>query len=156
MITPALLSVAIVGAQAPAGQPPTQPPTQSSQEKPAQATEMGKVTVTGCVKAGPTAGSWVLDNVQASVAPGAKPGPTTDGTASTTAGTAGTKQTYNLISKPGGADLKPHANHKIEVTGTAGAMSPAAAKPGETPASGTAAQQNFNIESFKMVATTCP
>jgi hypothetical protein len=56
-------------------------------------------------------------------------------------------------------DLKPHANHKVEVTGS---ISPA--KPGAAGAAGAAggasagatAHQDFSVESVKMVSATCP
>ena len=135
-------AIAVVGAQAPASQQPTT-------QKPAAAGN--KVTVSGCLKPGTTAGTWTLDNAEmASAASAQKPA----GASSGTAGTAGAKQTYTLVAKAG-QDLKPHANHKIEVTGTVD-------KASETPrgtsgaAGGTMAKQELNVESFKMVAATCP
>jgi hypothetical protein len=56
--------------------------------------------------------------------------------------------TLGLNVKPG-ENIKPHANHKIEVTGT---MSKAAG----SPSSSTTPSQTINVESVKMVAATCP
>lgn len=155
MIIPALLcGVAIVAAQAPAQQPPSpteKPAVQAPTEKPAgQAQPSGnKVTLTGCVAPGAAAGTWTLNNAQMGSGAGAKAEPGA-------AGTAGAKQTYNLIAKPGGADLKTHASQQVEVTGT---LSPAAGAAGgaagEKPAAGPVAKQNLNIESIKMVSATC-
>jgi hypothetical protein len=148
MIIPAVLTVAIVGAQAPEQQPPAQPST----AKPAQAAQApakGNVTVTGCVASGASAGTWVLNDAQmgsaAAAAKAETPAP---------AGTAGATQTYNLVAKPGGEDLKVHANHKVEITGT---LSPAAAAAGaaEKPGAAATAKQNLNIESVKVVSPTC-
>jgi hypothetical protein len=44
-------------------------------------------------------------------------------------------------------NIKPHANHKIEVTGTMGKAAGGAAA---------SATPTFNVDSFKMVAATCP
>jgi hypothetical protein len=82
-------------------------------------------------------------------APGAKPATPAP------AGTAGATQSYNLIAKPGGEDLKVHANHKVEIMGT---LSPATAAAGGAPKPGAAAaapRQNLNVESVKLVSSTC-
>jgi hypothetical protein len=56
-------------------------------------------------------------------------------------------------------NLKPHANHKIEVVGT---LSPAKAH-GEAPSASAAGassahtpHQQFSVQSMKMVSATCP
>jgi hypothetical protein len=126
-------------------QPPASEPAASSKS----AIDSSKVTMTGCLKPGATAGSWTLET--SPVAAGASSASTPVGTS----GTAGAKQTYNLIAKPSD-DLKPHANHKIEVMGT---VSPAIATritPSEAaPRDAAAPRQTFNVESFKMVAASC-
>jgi hypothetical protein len=71
-----------------------------------------------------------------------------------TAGASASKETFNLTVKPSD-NLTPHANHKIEVTGTtspaiATSMSPGAASP-----STAAPKQNFTVDSFKMVSASC-
>jgi hypothetical protein len=160
-------AMAMVGAQAPAGQAPAerpavqQPAQPPSQERPAQASEPQRsaqpsektdadVTVAGCLKPGTATGSWMLENAEmASAAPvGGKPGEAAKGTT----GAASVKKTYSLLIKAAD-DLKGHANHKIEVTGTisqAGGTPPAAA------AAASASAQQFNVKSFKMVSATCP
>ena len=73
-----------------------------------------KVTYTGCVKPGTAPETWILENAEV-----AKPG-------QATAATSGAmKTTLNLTTKVG-TDLKPHANHKIEVVGTVAPAKPSA------------------------------
>jgi hypothetical protein len=145
-ILPALLcAAALVSAQAP---PAQDKPAAPSPDRPAAASPApqegakpagGAVTYTGCLKPGATPGSWVLESAEASAA---KPGDAPVGTS------GAMKTTLNLQPKAG-ADLKPHADHKISVTGSISpAKSPAA--PGAKPA------QEFTVESFKMVSATCP
>jgi hypothetical protein len=117
-------------AQQPAGEKPAAP----AQEKSAAA---NKLTYSGCVKPGSAPETWILENAEV-----AKPGQTTAATS------GGMKTTLNLTTKAG-TDLKPHANHKIEVVGTI-----APAKPGGAP--GQEARQEFTVESVKMVSPTCP
>jgi len=163
----AVVIAAQVPTQVPAGDPPTatqpsspppsaQQPPQRPTAEPNQASATNKVTYTGCLKPGATAESWTLENAEmastatAQARPGENP--------VSTSGAAATKRTFNLSPKAGD-DIKPHANHKIEVIGTlnpastSGAASGAA--PGQTP-SGAGARQTFNVESFKMVSATCP
>ena len=148
------LAAAVVMAQAPAADKPANPPaTQqpAAQQPPApkpstppasSASAASKVTYTGCVKPGSGSDSWILENAEASAKPGA---------ASSTVGTSGTsKMTLNLDPAPSVA-LKPHANHKVEVTGSI-----APAKPGADAPAGGAAKQQFSVESVKMVSATCP
>jgi hypothetical protein len=121
------------GAAPAAAEPAAQQP--APDKSPAAA---NKVTYTGCVKPGTAPETWILENAEV-----AKPGQTTAATSGTS------KNTLNLTTKMG-TDLKPHANHKIEVVGTI-----APAKPGAAPAAGPA-RQEFVVESVKMVSTTCP
>lgn len=133
-------AAAILGAQAPAGQ---QPPADRSTTQ--TATEANKVTISGCVKRGASAGSFILSNAAITpTAPGRETAPTT--------GTAGSTKSYNVVVKPG-EELSKHVNHKIEVTGTLSASSAA------TATSSAAADQpaeTVTVQSFKMVAMTCP
>ena len=145
-----LFATAIVAAQTPAPerpgtagtagaapatqQPPAQQPAPPAPEKSAAA---NKLTYSGCVKPGTGPDSWILENAEA-----VKPGQTTAATS------GGMKSTLNLTTKAG-TDLKPHANHKIEVVGSI-----APAKPGGEP--GQSPRQEFTVESVKMVSTTCP
>lgn len=134
-----------VAAQGPAAQAPAAPaPAQKPAVPAGQSTSAAKVTYTGCLKPGTAADSWLLENAE--IAPAA-------GASVATAGTS--KVSFGLTAKPG-ENLKPHANHKIEVVGT---VSPAAAAAAaEAPAAGATAapRQTLNVESFKMVSATCP
>ena len=97
----------------------------------------GPRTVTGCLRAGDTAGTYMLTDVQMQGGGGAGAAGTTAGggttagtaTAGTTAGTASggtTAATQGRGGAPGSimlsadssVDLKAHVGHKIEVTGT--------------------------------------
>lgn len=162
-----LCAAAIVSAQTPAQERPASPPAgqtpavqaPSKPTMPAPAGEhaampmMHKVTYAGCVKPGTTPGTWILDNAE--MTPAAKPGESTVGTSGMM------KATLNLHTKPE-TDLKGHANHKVEVTGTVApakagdsSSAPAAAKEESTTAS-KAPRQEFTVESVKMVSATCP
>ena len=148
-------------------QPTTQQPT-TQQPMAHQPMTASKVTYSGCVKPGTTPGSWILESAvltpstgasgQASASTSAKPG-------QITAGTSGAmKTTLNLTMKPG-TDLKPHTNHKVEVTGTvaeaksgmyssAPSSTQSSAQAGS--ASGHGVHHDFTVESVKMVSATCP
>jgi hypothetical protein len=102
------------------------------------------------VKPGPTPGSWILESAELAPAAGS----------SSPVGTAGSaaKSTFILNTKPGD-DLKAHANHKIDVTGTvapASASSATASSATSTATATTATKQTFNVDSFKMVSASCP
>jgi hypothetical protein len=147
-------SISFVAAQAPAPEAaaPARPAAQQPAAPAAQASAASKVTYVGCLKPGTAADSWVLENAEVSAA-GAESKP------AATAGASSSKLTVALTAKPG-ENLKPHANHKIEVTGTAGPAASASAttsSPAGGGATATAAtKQNLNVESFKMVSATCP
>lgn len=147
-------AVAAVAAQAPASYPPAPPSQQPSSPQAAQsgdASAMSKVTLTGCLKPGTTAGTWTLETAAMPSVPGAASTPRG------ASGAAGAKQTFNLSTNPSD-DLKPHANHKIEVIGV---MSPAAASGLSIGASATSAPSDpasrltFKVDSFKMVSASC-
>ena len=142
------LTAAITMAQAPAGDKPApekpaaqQPATPSTPPAPAASAATNKITYTGCVKPGTTADSWILENAEAQKA-GAPP---------SSVGTSGTAKATLNLSPAATVDLKPHANHKVEVTGTVSAAKPSA----DAPAGG-AARQQFSVDSVKMVSATCP
>jgi hypothetical protein len=93
----------------------------------------GPRTVTGCLRAGDTAGTYMLTDIQMQAGGGGGTtgtttggGTTTTGGGGTTAGggTAGTGgqgrggMTTVMLSPASDVDLKPHVGHKIEVTGT--------------------------------------
>lgn len=115
-------------------QPAAQQPTSPAPEK---STAANKVTYTGCVKPGTAPETWILENAEV-----AKPG-------QATAGTSGAMKTTLNLSTKAGTDLKPHANHKIEVVGTVAPAKAAAASDKE-------ARQELTVESVKMVSATCP
>ena len=138
-LTFAVLCTVAVAAQAPApqGDKPAAP-APAAPAPAAQASSAGKVTYTGCLKPGTAADSWTLENAE--VASAAGKSTATSGSAS--------KMTIGLSAKPT-ENLKPHANHKIEVTGTV-------SKTGGASSSSTTPGQTLAVESFKMVAATCP
>jgi len=115
-------------------QPPAQQPPAPMPEK---SMAQNKVTYAGCVKPGTAPETWILENAEV-----ARPGQTT------TATSGAPKPTFNLTTKVG-TDLKPHANHRIEVVGTV-----VPARPGAV--SGQPARQELTVESIKMVSTSCP
>jgi len=91
----------------------------------------GPRTVTGCLRAGDTAGTYTLTDIQmgnrATTGTTAAGGTTTTGgTTATTGGGEGTAATGGQRQMPtsltlnpeSGVDLKAHVGHKIEVTGT--------------------------------------
>jgi hypothetical protein len=124
----------------PAGGPPptaTQAPAPPAAQAPAaKEAAAGKVTYSGCIKPGSAPDSWILESAELS-----KPG----GGASV--GTSGAMKTTLALSAKSGTDLKPHANHKVEIVGS---VAPAKAGGGDAP------KQELTVDSLKMVSTTCP
>ena len=80
------------------------------------------VTITGCLRAGDTAGTYMLTDVTGLPAMGRRGGGDTSATAgaTTTAGAQGAAGTSVMLSPAADVDLAPHVGHKIEVTGTMG------------------------------------
>lgn len=135
LVLSALCTISVAAAQQEPQKPAAPAPSAQSSTAP-------KATYTGCLKPGTAADTWMLENAElASAAGTTKPG------ATATAG-ATSKMTLGLTVKPS-ENLKPHANHKVEVTGT---VTPAASAGGAA----TGPRQNLNVESVKMVAATCP
>jgi hypothetical protein len=134
-------AVALVGAQQPPAQPPAAPQKPAEQSAAKPQSDAKTLTITGCVEKGTGTDSFVLEEASAASAPapGAKPG-------EKPAGTTGATKSYALMAKPG-EDLSKHVNHKIEVTGIV------AAAPSSAPGS---PKEVLNVQSIKMVATTCP
>jgi hypothetical protein len=167
-LVPAMLCVAaIAAAQTPTPAAPAAPasPDRPAAQQPAtpparpadSSMSASAVTYTGCLKPGATPGTWILDSAELAKSMGAgSASAATPGAGAV--GTSGvTKSTFTLNTKPDAPDLKPHANHKIEVTGTvAAAKASASASPAGATASATPAGKDFAVESFKMVSTTCP
>jgi hypothetical protein len=156
-IVPVMLcAAAIVAAQTPApdrpapqNPPSTQQPAQPS--TPAQpSAAANKVTYTGCLKEGTAANEWLLENAEAKVVASAGQA----GAGGAAVGTSGAmKTTFKLNTKPS-TDLKPHADHKIEVVGTLARPSAGAAAGGA--AAGKIDRQELTVESVKMASATCP
>ena len=138
-----ICTMSIVAAQTPAAPPAGQDPSAKPAAPAPQSSAASKVTYTGCLKPGTAADSWTLENAEVASAAGAKAP-----SATATSGAA-SKLTLGLNVKPT-ENIKPHANHKIEVTGTvskaAGGASPSATAPSQT----------LIVESVKMVSATCP
>lgn len=90
----------------------------------------GPMTLTGCVKAGDTTGTYMLTNIQRSdMGMGSGSTTTTSGAATTTAGSSGMGQGMGrgmgrgmmneiMLNAGGDVDLSAHVGHKVEVTGT--------------------------------------
>ena len=148
------LATAVITAQAPADRPANPPAEQPAAQQPttpkpaappASASAANKVTYTGCVKPGTSAGTWILENAEVAAKPGSAP---------STVGTSGTSKVSFNLEPAASVNLTPHANHKVELVGT---LSPA--KPGadaSAAASASAPRQQFSVESMKMVSATCP
>lgn len=152
------LAAAVVTAQAPAADRPANPPAgqepATQQQKPAappaaSASAKPTVSYSGCLKPGTAAGTWVLENAEAALKPGAAP---------STVGTSGTSKLTLNLDPAATVNLTPHANHKIEVSGTLSPGKPAVASEAASPASAgaQAPRQQFSVESMKMVSATCP
>jgi hypothetical protein len=88
----------------------------------------GPRTVTGCLRAGDTAGTYMLTDIQMGDRTGATTG-TTSGTSTTsgstttsgtsaTTGQRGQMPTSLTLNPESSVDLKAHVGHKVEVTGT--------------------------------------
>jgi hypothetical protein len=131
-----LCAGALVTAQKPAQEKPAGGPPPATQAPAAKESAAGKVTYSGCVKPGSAPDSWILENAELSK-PGGEP---------SVAKSGASKMTLALNAKSG-TDLKPHANHKVEIMGT---TAPAKAGGGDAP------KQELTVDSLKMVSTTCP
>ena len=90
----------------------------------------GPMTLTGCVKAGDTAGTYMLTNIQRGDTGMGSGSTTTTAGATTTAGGAATAagsgmgqgmgrgMNQIMLNASGDVDLSAHVGHKVEVTGT--------------------------------------
>jgi hypothetical protein len=143
----------------PAAQQPTTPrpatppaPVQEPVRPETLTTSAKKVTYTGCLKPGTATDSWILENAEVAQRAGASTTPSTVGTS----GTA--KMSFNL-NPAATVNLKPHANHKVEVVGILSPARPGAdatAAQSTSAAAQAAARQQFSVESVNMVSATCP
>lgn len=172
----ALAATAALGAQGP--NPANTPPPDSAappgvQRAPAppsaQARTPATVTVTGCIQNAPAA--------TASGAPGANPGQanrdqsapgqagqrfilsngrmaSTGDATRTAVGTTGTGMTtYQLEGQT--AEVSPHLNHRVEITGTLQSSSASATGGANSAAGSTAAGPTLRVTSVRMLAMTC-
>ena len=115
-------TAAVLCAQTPAAPGPPEPPTMQRQAEPAiQVSPMMSATQTwrGCLKPGPIAGTWILDNAHMTLASGTQSAPDQGavGTGGAPRATTSAKRAFDLNTKPTD-DLTPHARHQIEVVGT--------------------------------------
>jgi hypothetical protein len=88
----------------------------------------GPRTITGCLRAGDTAGTYMLTNIEGMGGGGTTAGATTTGGGTTTGSTAAGATTTGqaggrgmnslMLTADSSVDLKAHVGHKIEVTGT--------------------------------------
>jgi hypothetical protein len=131
-------------------QPGEQPAQPAQPAEPSAMSATNKVTYTGCLKPGTASGSWVLENAEVAARPGASAG---------AVGTSGaSKMTFDL-NPVASVNLKPHANHKVEVVGMLSPAKAATEAPSASAAgasSAHAAHQQFSVQSLKMVSATCP
>ena len=152
-----------LSAQAPApAQPPYTPPAQPTMQtsKDASKDAAKSVTVTGCLKAGDSADTFILSNLKWSDKDKASEAV---GTAGSAAVPAAVKSATTLKIIPSASTkLTPHVGHTIEVTGTvsekdktdssAPTTPPAdAASPRPSASSGPA----LDVRTMKMVSATC-
>lgn len=144
----------------------------------------GPMTLTGCVKAGDTSGTYMLTNVQrGDMGMGSGSATTTAGAATTTAGGSGMGQGMGrgmnqiTLNATGDVDLSAHVGHKVEVTGTmsggrgrmAGGATTTTESGGSTTAGSSAAggatttagqgggrgMRTMSVTSLKMISTDC-
>jgi hypothetical protein len=128
--------------------PQAQPPMQESKDA------AKTITVTGCLKAGDTADSFILSDLKWSNKDKPAGAVGTSGAGAPPAMASAT--TLKVI--PGSTKLSEHVGHTVEVTGTVSAKAPSAspATPAD-PASSRAASAGPSIDarSVKMVSATC-
>ncbi len=162
-----------------------QPPASTTAQSGRQGRMGGPMTLTGCVKAGDTSGTYMLTNVQRSdTGMGSGAATTTAGAATSTAAGAGQGMGRGMgqimLNASGDVDLSAHVGHKVEVTGTmsggrrmggggaatttgGGGATTTAGSAGSTAAGGatTSGQgggrgmRSMSVTSLKMISTDC-
>ena len=113
---------------------PATPATPSAPQQPAASQSRpaaDKVTVTGCLRQGASAGTFILADASPAAAGSASGGAGAVGTAGSAS--SASRKTYALTVKAG-EDLKAHLNHRMEIVGVASARP--AAQSGSTAGSG--------------------
>jgi hypothetical protein len=98
-------------------------------------TEAKGLTLTGCLKAGDSAGTFKLTNV--------------------TGGPASTNKEWKLMGAPASLKMADHVGHKVSVTGTIMGTGKAAKAEGQPNAREESAQRHLQVQSFTHVAATC-
>jgi hypothetical protein len=135
--------------QPPRSTPPSQPPMQDSKDA------AGTVTVTGCLKAGDGADSFILSDLKWSGKDKAAGAVGTSGSGAP----AGVASATTLKVIPGSAKLSEHVGHTVEITGTVGAKAPSASPsaPADPASSRPAASAgpSLDAKSVKMVSASC-
>jgi len=144
-----------LSAQAPApAQPPYSPPSQPPMQASKDAKDAKSVTVTGCLKAGEAADTFILSDLKWSDKDKA-------------VGTAGSAVPAEVASAttlkviPGtSTKLTPHVGHTIEVTGTVSdkkADSAPATAPADpaSPRPSASSGPSLEVKTLKMVSATC-
>jgi hypothetical protein len=140
-------------------------------------------TVTGCLRAGDTAGTYMLTDLQmgstAGTTAGGGTGTTGTGATATGGGMAaggggGQMPTSLMLSPASSVDLKAHIGHKVEVTGTMQGAHPAGdtttgttgagatgggatggGEAGQTAAGGSQHPRTMDVSSVRMVSESC-
>jgi hypothetical protein len=111
----------VLSAQTPTQQPPTGTSGATTGQEKGTQQRNRPMTISGCLKAGDTAGTYMLTNVKGMGRPSGAAGTTgeTTGGATTTA-PQGSQRGMNevMLTAASDVDLKPHVGHQIEVTGT--------------------------------------
>ena len=150
-----------LSAQAPTPQSPTPSTTPSSPSPSAQAPSYESkdaakaVTVTGCLKAGDSADSFILSDLKWSdkKAPGAV------GTSGSAAAPAAMASATTLKLNPGTSKLTDHIGHTVEVTGAVGTKAESSATtptdPAASPRASASSGPSLDVKSVKMVSDSC-
>jgi hypothetical protein len=134
----------------------------------------GPMTLTGCVKAGDTPGTYMLTDIQRSDAGGGSGAATTTAGAATSSGGMGQgmgrgMRQLTLSSGAPDVDLSAHVGHKVEVTGTmsggrgrmsGGATTDTGGGSGSMGGSATMSGQgrgmrSMTVTSVKMISSSC-
>jgi hypothetical protein len=147
-----------VGLSAQAPTPSTTPssPSPSAQSPGYEAKDSAKaVTVTGCLKAGDSADSFILSDLKFTdkKAPGAV------GTSGSAPAPAAIASATTLKLNPGASKLTDHIGHTVEVTGSVGTKSEssatAPADPAASPRASASSGPSLDVKSVKMVSDSC-
>ena len=110
------------------------------------------VTVTGCLKAGDGANTYLLSDLKWSDKVPAAVG--TSGVVAPMA-QAVTATVLNLVGSPSGTKLSDHVGHQVEVTGTMDKSDKDKATAATPPDAPARTQAALNVRSVKMIAAAC-